>query len=117
MTAGLGVAVHVGHFAGEAAIEPVAQPIEAVGRPHGGDPDEIEAERAGVLLQAALQRFHASMLPRTKEKEPRNTRKTRKKSCSSRFSVSSVCSVVAFEEKTQLCHFPETGWADRMGYP
>jgi hypothetical protein len=38
-----GVPVHVGHFAGKAAVEPVAQAIEAVGFRCRRNPCQIEA--------------------------------------------------------------------------
>ena len=58
MPASLGVPVHVIHVAGEAAVEPIAQAVEAVGRPRRGDADKIKAENAGLQISSEVQAIH-----------------------------------------------------------
>jgi hypothetical protein len=51
----LALAVHVGHLAREAAREPVAQAVEPVGLGGGGDARKLEAQGAGLPLDALFQ--------------------------------------------------------------
>ena len=61
-SAGLGVALHVSHFAREALVQPRAQPVEAVGRRRRCDAGQLEAERVGLLLEAFFQGRHKFMI-------------------------------------------------------
>ena len=54
----LGVAIHVGHFTGEALVEPGAQAIEAISRRRGGDAGEFEAEGVRSLFDVRREGKH-----------------------------------------------------------
>ena len=51
----LGVAVQVGHFAGEALIEPIAQLPEGIRLGRGGDAGQFKAQRVRLGFEAVLQ--------------------------------------------------------------